>query len=244
MTRRVDIFNLENSTDKFAPKERDIEILGRRFVNCPSDKNFRELYNRIQWGLKKYILTIVKSNEYVDDVFSKTIEMIYFKRKSYVQSKGKFSTWIYKIALNNSLMLLRDGYDKFLSTAIDADISEVYDNELFKNCRNEIDSFNEDDDFDLVMKNGRWDRYDKRSVTFETFDASVRCMDYLPDTYKTVLVDRFINNKKLEDIASDNKINLSSVKTWLRKGLTALESEMNYRERDLVTEYKLFSEAV
>jgi DNA-directed RNA polymerase specialized sigma24 family protein len=36
--------------------------------------------------------------------------------------------------------------------------------------------------------------------------------------------DRLINQKKIDDIALDNNIPVSSVKNWLRKGKTELQS--------------------
>ena len=56
--------------------------------------------------------------------------------------------------------------------------------------------------------------------------------------------ERYINQKKLEQIARDNRISLSSVKNWIRKGTSELKCEIEYRHPDLVKIYEdLESEA-
>ena len=67
-------------------------------------------------------------------------------------------------------------------------------------------------------------------------------MKTLPDSLRIVLEERFINNKKLEDISIDNKINISSVKTWVGRGLKALKEEIYLKEKNALFEYRTFSE--
>ena len=55
-----------------------------------------------------------------------------------------------------------------------------------------------------------------------------------------VMRERFINNKKIEDIATDNNVPISSVKNWLRKGKDVLRDTIKERYRDLYNMYTDF----
>lgn len=52
-----------------------------------------------------------------------------------------------------------------------------------------------------------------------------------------VMRERFINNKKIEDIAIDNNVPVSSVKNWLRKGKDVLRITIQERYADLYNMY-------
>ena len=49
--------------------------------------------------------------------------------------------------------------------------------------------------------------------------------------------DRLINNKKIEDIAYDNMIPVSSVKNWLRKGKVELQEIIKTNHKGLYNMY-------
>jgi len=238
------IFDFDFSTERLAPKEKNIDTLGKRFYYNRTEKNFTNLYKRLYWGLSKFVFGILKSNENVDDIISKTMEAVYFKIGTYNPKKAKFSTWVYNIAFNNCLMLKRDGADGFLTSSIDEDISNMYDSYIEENKSSDADTVDADlcDDFDLVFKNNEFVRYNKNKAESEMYDASIRCMKSLPDSLRIVLEERFINNKKLEDISIDNRINLSSVKTWIGRGLKSLKEEICLKEKDALFEYRTFRE--
>ena len=69
------------------------------------------------------------------------------------------------------------------------------------------------------------------------YDASVKSIQDLPDNLRVVMYDRLINQKKIDDIAYDNNIPVSSVKNWLRKGKTELQEIIKNNYSDLYTMY-------
>ena len=73
----------------------------------------------------------------------------------------------------------------------------------------------------------------------EIYDASVDCINFLPNNLQMVMRERFINNKKIEDIAIDNNVPVSSVKNWLRKGKDVLRDTIRERYTDLYNMYIL-----
>lgn len=215
-------------------KEKNIQALAIKFIQDPSNINFSYLYERINWGLRKYIYNIVQDNTYVDEVLSETLENIYFKREQFNPEIGNFSTWIYKIARNNALKFMQKK-SKSQNIMIDTDFERIYESELTEG--NITDSDEEDSAYistteamlDIVFDGLDTKIYDKERLFNEMYDASVNCISYLPDNLRVVMRDRLLYNKKIDDIAIDNGIPVSSVKNWLRKGKVVLQEEIQKR---------------
>lgn len=209
------------------------------FVEQRTDKSFNALVDSITWGLRKYIYDIVKNNNAVDEILCKTLENIYFKCDLYDPTKARFTTWMYRIAYNNSLKYIQER-DKIGFLECSEDISNIYDSEL------KIDT---DDDDDRLLCNGsefvdiffksceKPEVYKKERVLCEIYDASVDCIRYLPDNLRMVIYERFIKSKKIEDIATDNNVPLSSVKNWLRRGKIVLKETVKERYSGLYYMY-------
>ena len=218
--------------------ERNIQKLAIQFVQNHNEKTFQLLVDRINWGLRKYIFNIVNNNAAVDEILSKTLENIYFKYEQFDPTKANFSTWMYKIAYNNSLKYIQEK-DKYQNIACSEDISDIYDSELKS-------AFDENDDrvmpvgdelIDMLFKRDCVEVYGKERMLSEIYDASVKCIQALPDNLRIVVYERFINSKKIEDIAADNNIPISSVKNWLRRGKTVLKETVKERYTTLYNMY-------
>ena len=68
-------------------------------------------------------------------------------------------------------------------------------------------------------------------------DVSVPAINNLEEPYRTVMVEREINKKQLQDIAADLGWNLSTVKTRLRKARKDVELIMKIKYPELVELY-------
>ena len=218
--------------------EHSIQKLAIQFVENHNERTFQLLVDRINWGLRKYIFNIVNNNSAVDEILSKTLENIYFKYKQFDPSKANFSTWMYKIAYNNTLKYIQER-DKYQNSTCSEDISDIYDSEL-RNVSDERDDRAMavgDDLIDILFKNNTVEVYEKERVLTEIYDASVECIQSLPDNLRIVIYERFINSKKIEDIAIDNNIPISSVKNWLRRGKIVLEETVKERYATLYNMY-------
>ena len=90
---------------------------------------------------------------------------------------------------------------------------------------------------DIVFTGVKTEIYTRERVLNEIYDASVKSIDYLPNNLKMVMRERLINNKKIEDIAIDNDVPVSSVKNWLRKGKVVLNETIKERYPALYTMY-------
>lgn len=215
---------LSKKETKKPKKEKNIQKLAMQFIEDPTEKNFELLFERINWGLRSYIFKIVNDDEATTEVVSKTLEAIYFKRDQYNPENAKFSTWMYRIAFNNSL---KYNQSKLSSNGkINVDFEDLYDSTVTNDTDScsPISGFTEaESSIDIVYENGKFVNYDRERVLSEFYDASVKSIQELPDNLRVVMYDRLINQKKIEDIAYDNLIPVSSVKNWLRKGKTELQ---------------------
>lgn len=213
-------------------KTRNIQKLAILFIETPNESTFKNLVERINWGLRKYIFNIVGDNAAVDEIMSKTLENIYYKRDLFNPELANFSTWMYKIAYNNSLKYLQEK-SKITNLTCSEDIGDIYESELYTDDDTSIDSdtaFEEGTDFiDITFTGMHTEVYTRERVLNEIYDASVESINYLPDNLKMVMHERLINNKKIEDIAIDNNVPVSSVKNWLRKGKVVLNETIKER---------------
>lgn len=221
-------------------KEKNIQKLAITFIDNPTEKNFANLVERITWGLRSHIYKIVNDDEVTTEVLSKTLENIYFKRDQFNPNIAKFSTWMYRIAFNNALKWRQA---KNAKSCLNIDFEDLYDNTISeKDDKSPIQSFtSEDNSVEYIFKNGKYENYDKERILTEFYDASVKSISKLPDNLRVVMSDRLLNTKKIEDIAYDNNIPLSSVKNWLRKGKSELQ---NIIKHNYPTLYDMYMEVI
>lgn len=229
-------------------KERNIQKLAVIFINDPSEANFRNLSNRINWGLRSHIYKIVGDNEGTDEVLSKTLENIYFKREQFDPNRAQFSTWMYKIALNNSLKYMQEKHGHI--NTVNIDFEDLYDSTVCADNDDmqepvETDTYSAvGTNVDIVYKNNTYTTYDREKVISDFYDASVKCISYLPDNLRVVMHDRLVEQKKINNIAYDNNIPITSVKNWLRKGKTELQMIIKNKYADLYNMYMEMNAAV
>ena len=219
-------------------KEKNIQKLAMQFIEDPTEKNFELLFERINWGLRSYIFKIVNDDEATTEVVSKTLEAIYFKRDQYNPENAKFSTWMYRIAFNNSL---KYNQSKLSSQGkVNVDFEDLYDSTITNDTDEccPVSGFTEaEQSIDIVYEDGKFVNYDREKIIADFYDASVKSIQELPDNLRVVMYDRLINNKKIEDIAYDNMIPVSSVKNWLRKGKVELQEIIKVNHSGLYNMY-------
>ncbi len=68
---------------------------------------FSELYDYFFPRVYSYIFAKVKDNHTADDIISSTFEKVFLHLRDYDSGKGAFSTWIFRIALNEMSSLYR-----------------------------------------------------------------------------------------------------------------------------------------
>lgn len=216
----------------------DIQALAEKFIADHSERSFNALMKRCMWGLRSLIFSMTNNDYDTDNILSITMEHIYYRIGSFNGDIGKFSTWIYRIAHNDTIDYHRRLNVKQNSSHVNIDISEIHEHiDCDDDCEYENDFLNEE--LENMSFDGKTYRtYTKGKIISDMYDASAKCVDYLPDHLRIVMTERYMNNKTVKDIAKDNNIPVSSVKNWIRKGKLELENEVRNRYEELLEIYK------
>lgn len=172
--------------------ERIQEISERiiRKENTLREKN--ELASLIYPKLKYFIWKFCKNEFDTEEALHFTLKKIFKNIEYFDFEKGRFTTWIYTIARNETLLYLH--------------VQK-------KNCHYDIDtlySYMEKSDDCIDIESSA----DIDSIYQKTIDEIFSIDDLL---LKNIAIDKMINHKKVKQIAIDYSINENTVKTKLRK---------------------------
>lgn len=244
-TKRFDLIQAEPVVQKKSrkKKEKSIDKLAETFLEDSNERNFFNLTSRIKWGLRSYIYGIVNDNNAVDDVMSRTLEQIYFKKHLFKNDVAKFSTWVYGIAYYYAIKYLKDiEICRTRINCVDGDISDMYEKYIYEDTESDQDcgefcGYTDESDIDLLFNGAECIMYSKEKIASDIYDASIDCIQYLPDKCRLVIKERYINQKKVEDIAIQNNFSVYDVKNWLVKARKLLKAEVKKRYSDLYNVY-------
>ena len=246
MSNKNTIFNPGHVVDPIEQRKKqkddnkDIQLLAKKFIEDHSEKNFNALMKRCSWGLRTYIFGMTGSKEDTENILSITMEHVYFRIDSFKDDIGKFSTWMYRIAHNDTVTYFRSGGYKSKINTVNIDLSDVHERIVSSDEGCTFDDMLSDEEIENISFDGKeFKTYTKSKVLSDIYDASIKCMGYLPDHLRIVMKERYINQKKVDMIAEENKISSASVKNWIRKGCSELANEVKNRNKDL---YNIFDE--
>lgn len=246
MSNENTIFNPGHVVDPIEQKKKqkndnkDIQLLAKKFIEDHSEKNFNALMKRCSWGLRTYIFGMTGSKEDTENILSITMEHVYFRIDSFKDDVGKFSTWMYRIAHNDTVTYFRSGGYKSKINTVNIDLSDVHERIVSSDEGCTFDDMLSDEEIENMSFDGKeFKTYTKSKVLSDIYDASIECMGYLPDHLRIVMKERYINKKKVDMIAKENKISSASVKNWIRKGCSELANEVKNRNKEL---YNIFNE--
>lgn len=185
---------------------KNIQELAESFMKTSSEKDFVELYKRIKPGLLNHCKSILVEPEAAEDAVSNTMAKIWTKISQYDPLRGNFSTWVYNIARNESLVIKKceDRYMPIIQEVVknsdDPDDGQIT-----------INKFEEDNSFEVGF--GKEDQDEMEGL----YENVIERMNDLPDIYKDILFDREILRMKYQDIADKHGMKKRAIATRIRR---------------------------
>lgn len=200
-------------------KQLSIQNIAQNFIDNKTNQTFTELINRLKPGLLSFSYKFVKDRDLAKEIVSQTFINIWEKIDQY-NSDFNFSTWVYAIAKNEALGILRSqsrtvSYDKYKQN--NSKVLQHYSPVFTMNL-------------ECIAPTGE-------KLVEKLVDASISAIKNLEEPYKTVMIEREVNQKQLQDIAEDLGWNLSTVKTRLRKARKDVAEVLYKKYPDLVDSY-------
>lgn len=192
--------------------------LTENYIETRSEADYTVLFYRIKPGITAYVNKIVKDREIAEDIAVNTLTKMWTKIDQY-DPKYQITTWLYRIAFNESLAYINKRNKK---TSLDA-LSEfgVEVNNTGSTYMTLNDAFEE---ADMMTEQ---DYLDEDNALVEQYTQALNAMQGLKDMYRDIVVDRLINNMKYDQIAEKYDVSLQTVKNRIRRGKALIAEQIS-----------------
>ncbi len=192
--------------------------LAENFLASRSEKDFNMLYNRVQPGLRNYIMNVVKDAEATEDILANTLTKMWTKIDQY-DPQYQITTWLYRIAFNESLGWIRERNRKYsIDNMREFGVEVSSSNSLSQTVEDLLNDHEQRTEADYL---------EEEDHLMEQYALALNCIKGLKTMYRDILEDRLLNNMKYEDIAEKHNVNLQTVKNRIRRGKMLIMEAMN-----------------
>ncbi len=185
---------------------KNIQELAESFMRTSSEKDFVELYKRIKPGLLNHCKSILVEQEAAEDAVSNTMAKIWTKISQYDPSRGNFSTWVYNIARNESLVIKKNE-DRYMPI-IHEMVKNSDDSEEHVSPSTPTVVHGDTTCDYIAMDNDEME---------DLYDNVIEKMNDLPEIYKDILYDREILRMKYQEIADKHGMKKRAIATRIRR---------------------------
>lgn len=178
-----------------------------------TERDRNRLVRIMEPKLKYFIWKFFNNKDETEEVLHNTFFKVFRSLASY-NPKYRFTTWIYTIARNESLLHLHK-LKQQMTTDIDA-----IGNSLF------------------LVDDSR-DNLEKEYSLENLYTATMLAIEEMPESLeKSILIDKELNKMKGADIANKYEMNLNTVKTKIRKARKILKDSVLDSNPELVEKIK------
>jgi RNA polymerase sigma-70 factor (ECF subfamily) len=198
-------------------KKSQLQELGMAFYQTRSEADFNKVYLRMKSSVGYYIKDILPASADRDEALANTFAKVWSKIHMY-DPYWNFSTWVYRIARNEALLMLRYKRRNYSLEAME-------EKGVNMESRTAVEMPN------LELNNS------ELPIIDVLFEHAVDAISKLPETYKVVMTMREIEKKKYEDISKELGWKQNTVRTRIRKGRELLRKDLLSNHPELVRQY-------
>ena len=195
-----------------------LQELGINFFQSRSESDFNKIYQRMKPSIGYYLRDLLPSQDDREEAMANTFSKVWTKIHMY-DPYWNFSTWVYRIARNEALLMLRHSRRNYSLQAME--------------------------ERGLKMENKMTPVTIQYSETEENlglidtlFTHAIDEIANLPENYKIVLQKREIEKMKYEDISTELGWKHNTVRTRIRKGRELLKQNLLAKYPNLVKDYE------
>ena len=199
-------------------KKSPLQELGLAFFNSRSENDFNRIYHRMKPSINYYLRDILPSSDDREEALANTFAKVWTKIHMY-DPYWNFSTWIYRIARNEALLMLRH-------TRRNYSLQAMEERGINMDSKNPVQILNLDCSADGLM------------AADNLYNHAIEEISNLPDNYKIVLQKREIEKMKYEDISVELGWKQNTVRTRIRKGRELLRKSLQEKYPELVKTYE------
>lgn len=202
-----------------------INELALKYIETRSERDFRNLFERIRPGLMNYVNNILKDEDASNDVVADAFIKMWLKIETY-DPRWCFSTWAYRITRNEAMQYIRkkkqvvslDNYIKFMGNFEDSPDLMLVDNGV-----DHADLISQPDEMDPIQS--------PEDVADALYQSVMEQMQKLPAHYKDIIIDREVNEMQYDEIAAKYGLELNTVKTRIIRAREKIMQMANLGER-------------
>ena len=168
---------------------------------------FAELVELYQEKLYHMAYRMLNNKSEAEDIVQETFLRVYNNLHRYDENQ-KFSTWIYRIATNLCIDLLRKRKQVYSLDAESSDYEGL-------------------DGYSMIPSDNRTP--ESELLISETQSIIHKAIDQLPPKYKSVMVLRYIQELSLQEVGDILDMPVTTVKTRVHRGREYLRRKLEYR---------------